>query len=133
MNVRKSVFIALPLFAAMAMPAPVLAVTGYLYTTVVGVVTNSDPLPAPATTGIMYGGCMAYLAAPVNTASNSPNCPSNWVAFSCDGTYTSKDTAQMLFDQAQLGWATQKTVGVQVDDTKLHNGVCLATHLDLWH
>jgi hypothetical protein len=36
---------------------------------------------------------MAHLDKMANTASNAPDCPSNWVSFSCDGTYNSKDIA----------------------------------------
>jgi hypothetical protein len=44
---------------------------------------------------------MAYLKKMVNTASNSPDCPSRWVSFSCDGTYNSKDIAYRKLDIAQ--------------------------------
>jgi hypothetical protein len=54
------------------------------------------------------------------------------VSLSCDGTYTSKDTAQMLFDQAQLASVTKKVANVFVDDTKLHNGFCTATRIDVF-
>ncbi len=132
MNVRKSVFVALPLLAALALPPPSFAVQGGLFSTIVSVLVTSNPLPAPATTGLMYGGCMAYLANPVNTAANSPACFSNWVAFSCDGTYASKDIAQLLLDNAQLASTLKKAVYVEVDDTKLHNGYCTATRVDIY-
>ena len=133
MNIRKSVFVALLLFAALALSTPTLAVQGYVVSTVLGISVISSPLPPPATTGLLYGGCMAYLANPINTATNSPNCPSNWVAFSCDGTYNSQSNAQMLLDQAQLSWTMHKEVVVYVDDTELHNGVCTAFRIDSWY
>jgi hypothetical protein len=75
---------------------------------------------------------MVYLSNQISTASNSPNCPSNWVSFSCDGTYSSKDMASMMLDQAQLAYAMRKTVSVFVDDAKKHNGYCTVTRLDTW-
>ncbi len=127
---RRFFLSALLLPATLAMPTPSFAVQGYALTTIVSVLLESTPLPSPAT-GLLYGGCMAYLAVPVGSATNSPNCPGNWVAFSCDGTYTSKDTAQMMLDQAQLAWATKRMVLVYVDDTRLHNGYCFANRIDV--
>ena len=120
------------LLAALALPAPAFAVQGLLYSTVLGVMVSSDPLPPPATTGLTFGGCMVYLSSAVNTASPAPNCPSNWVSLSCDGTYAAKDVASLMLDQAQLAWATKRQVLVKVDDSKLHNGYCTATRIDVW-
>ncbi|MCX7110033.1 MAG: hypothetical protein NTX45_07875 [Proteobacteria bacterium] len=75
---------------------------------------------------------MAYLNTPISAASGSLNCPSNWIALSCDGTYNTKDVAQMMLDQVQLAWATKRYIYVQVDDSKLHNGYCTATRVDVW-
>jgi len=116
------------LVAALALPTPALALKGALTATVVGVMATSQP----ATTGLTYGGCMAALAKTISSATPSVNCLGQWVSFSCDGTYASKDTASLMFDQAQLAWATKRPVYVQVDDTKLHNGYCTAIRLDLY-
>jgi hypothetical protein len=78
-----------------------------------------------------FGGCMALLDKPINTASNVPNCPANWVSFSCTGTFTSKDMAFHLLDQAQLALALNKQVMVIVDDTKKHNDYCFALRIDV--
>ncbi|MEI6336166.1 MAG: hypothetical protein WCS87_16525 [Methylococcaceae bacterium] len=78
-----------------------------------------------------YGGCMALLDKAINTAANAPNCPGNWVSFSCTGTYTSKDMAFHLLDQAQLALALNKQVTVIVNDTKKHNGNCFASRIDV--
>ena len=132
MNFRISDFLALALLvAALALPTQALALKGVMTTTVLSVLVTSEPLPPPANTGLYYGGCMASLAKPIASATPSPNCPGIWVSFSCDGTYASKDTASLMFDQAQLAWATKRPVYVQVDDTKLHNGYCIARRLDL--
>ena len=132
MNIRKSILPALLMFAVVALPIPALAVQGGMTTQVLTTFVTSAALPAPATTGLYYGGCMAYLSNPISTASNSPNCPSNWVSFSCDGTYAAKDIAQMLYDQAQLSMVLGKHVWVQVDDTILANGFCTAVRLDMY-
>jgi hypothetical protein len=123
MNVRTTVLPAFALFAAFALPMPANAVQGSLISTIISVLLTSDPY---------YGGCMVYLSNPINTASNSPNCPSSWVSFSCDGTYASKEMASMMLDQAQLAYAMKKTVMVYVDDAKKHNGYCTVTRLDTW-
>jgi hypothetical protein len=131
MNVRTTVLTTFALFAAFALPTPTLAVQGGISSSILFVQVNSNPLPPPAVTGLLYGGCMAYLANPLSYATPKPNCPSNWVSFSCDGTYAAKDVASMMLDQAQLAYATKRSVYVVVDDAKKHNGYCLATRLDL--
>lgn len=132
MNIRKLMLTAVLTFAAIMLPMAGFATQGGGATTVVAVLTTSEANPAPAT-GLVYGGCMAYLATPINQFSNSPNCPDKWVSFSCDGTYASKDAALMLLDQAQLAQVMKKQVYVTVNDAKLHNGVCTATRLDTWN
>lgn len=118
------------LSAALALPTPSFAVQGDMGSSVLSVLITSNPLPPPAT-GLYYGGCMARLADAISSASNSPNCPYNWVAFSCDGTYAPKDIAQTMLDQAQLALSLKKPVYIVVDDTKLHNGYCTAVRFDI--
>ena len=132
MNIRKLMLTAALPLAAMALPMTGFATQGGGATTVVAVLTTSEANPDPAT-GLVYGGCMAYLATPINQFSNSPNCPDRWVSFSCDGTYASKDAALMLLDQAQLAQVAKKQVYVVVNDAKLHNGICTAFRVDLWN
>ena len=132
MNIRPSFLTtAFLLFAALALPITTLAVQGGMYTTIHGVMLDSAPQASP-TTGMAFGGCMAYLANPINTFGNSPNCPDYWVSFSCDGTYTTQSEAQMMYDQAQLAFINNYRVYVVVDDTKLENGYCTAIRLDLY-
>jgi hypothetical protein len=78
-----------------------------------------------------YGGCMAKLAAALSTAVPAVNCPGNFVSFSCNGTYVSKDLAFYMLDQAQLALSLNKQVFVVVDDTKKHNGNCFAQRIDV--
>jgi len=71
-----------------------------------------------------FGGCMALLSK--NPAEALPACKNSWVTFSCDGTYGDPVLAYRMLDQAQLALATGMKVRVFVDDSKMHNGYCLA-------
>lgn len=76
-----------------------------------------------------FGGCMAKLdRALVNFGLD---CPGSWVTFSCSGTFTTKDVAYRMFDSAQMAFALGKSVSVQIDDTKKHNGHCYARRIDV--
>ncbi|MFZ4700988.1 MAG: hypothetical protein ACOYMG_13140 [Candidatus Methylumidiphilus sp.] len=116
------------LSAALALPTPTLAAQGSVYGNILGVLVSADPQPAPAT-GLLYGGCMAYMTVPFPA---SLNCPANWVSFGCDGTYASKDAAAMMLDQAQLIWATKRSASVILDDSMKINGYCVANRIDMW-
>ena len=76
-----------------------------------------------------FGGCMAKLDKPL--ASLGLDCPGAWVSFSCTGTFTPKDIAYRMFDSAQMAFALEKPVMVQVDDTRKHNGNCYAQRIDV--
>lgn len=121
MNPRFS-FLTTLFLAALTSSLPVYAIEGVLAAKV------NRTLVTGNTT---FGGCMAMLDKAINTASNAPNCPGNWVSFSCTGPFTSKDMAFHLLDQAQLGLALNKQVTVVVDDTKKHNGICYAYRIDV--
>lgn len=73
-----------------------------------------------------YGNCMILL-------SKAPglSCSGRWVSFSCDGTYQPRDSANMMFDSAQMALALGKKVNVRVDDLKKHNGYCFAYRIDV--
>ena len=105
----------------MAQPNDVKAVTGILFTTVNSVLVDAN----------YYGGCMAQLNKTISSASPAVNCPSDWISFSCTGTYVSKDLAFFMLDQAQLALSLNKKVKVFVDDTKKHNSYCFANRIDV--
>jgi len=74
-----------------------------------------------------YGGCMVRLSERQPLAT----CKAWWITLSCDGTHTDPVRAYRMLDQAQLALATGMEVFVKVDDSKMHNGYCLATRIDL--
>lgn len=121
MNKRFRCFTALALSILMPI-MPAHAVQGVLATaTVTRTLLHADS----------FGGCMAKLDQPINTATNAPNCPGYWVTFSCVGTYTSKELAFHMLDQAQLALALSKQVYVLLTDNKKHNGYCFAKRIDV--
>ena len=75
------------------------------------------------------GGCMAYLSE--DPAGVLPACKNSWVTFSCTGTYTDPIRAYRMLDQAQLALATGKRVDVTIHDSKMHNGYCFASRINL--
>jgi len=81
-------------------------------------------------TSSAFGVCMAKLNKKINTATNSPACPGQWVTFSCDGAYNSKDIAYHKLDIAQKSEVTQDSIEVYITDTKKKNGICFATRVD---
>lgn len=83
-----------------------------------------------------FGGCSARLdktgAEVATAAGQSVACPNLWVTFSCSGEHTSKSNALRMFDSAQMALALGLKVDVMVDDSKKHNGFCLAKRIDVW-
>ena len=77
-----------------------------------------------------FGGCMVQLS--VDPQSALPNCSSAWVTFSCDGTFLPKDVSSRMLEQTQLAFALDKNITAFVDDSRRHNGYCLAHRVDLW-
>jgi len=81
----------------------------------------------------LYGGCMAALSASPSVP--LPNCSPWWVSFACN----SSDPAAVvdpvvgyrMMDQAQLAFVTQKDVFLVVDDSRIFNGYCVATRIDV--
>jgi len=76
-----------------------------------------------------FGGCMAKLDRALSDY--FLDCPGSWVSFSCSGVFTTKDIAYRMFDSAQMAFALGRSVNVQVDDTKKHNGHCYAQRIDV--
>ena len=80
------------------------------------------------TSDTTMGGCMAQLTVPVGAG-----CTGYWVAFSCTADFADKDRAYRMFDMAQMAYTLNKRVTVFVDNTKLHNGYCVANRIDVYN
>ena len=77
-----------------------------------------------------FGGCMAALS--VNPKTKLAKCGATWVSFDCRGAFaTDPLLAYRLLDQAQLALAASKNVSVTVDDSRIVNGICFASRLDV--
>ena len=77
----------------------------------------------------VFGGCMVLLnKSPV---SEGLDCTGSWVTFSCSGEHLSKSSALRMFDSAQMAFLMDRTVHVEVDDTRKHNQRCLVTRIDV--
>ena len=75
-----------------------------------------------------FGGCMVQLDE--NLSNSGLNC-TNWVTFSCTGVHTSMDEGFRMFESAQMAFALDKTLVLEVDDGKKHNGHCYARRVDV--
>jgi hypothetical protein len=76
-----------------------------------------------------WGGCMILIDQQLSDY--GLDCPSRWISFSCNGTFTTKDVAYRLFDSVQMAVALGKRVQVEVDDTRKHNGYCFGSRVDV--
>jgi hypothetical protein len=76
-----------------------------------------------------YGGCMLYLDTAI--ADTGLDCPSRWVALSCDGTFNDRDVAARMYDLGMMAIALDKKVNIRVDDAMKHSGYCVVKRMDL--
>lgn len=111
--------LALVLIAAACLPAAARADKIYLEGQVERVLVAGDA---------RFGGCMARLS---SDPGRYLNCGANWVSFSCTGDFTDAVRGYRMLDQAQLALATGRAVGVEVTDSKKHNGYCFAQRIDV--
>ena len=77
-----------------------------------------------------WGGCMVRIDQVLSN--HLLDCPGQWVSFSCSGTFTTKDVAYRMFDSAQMAFALGKSVTLEINDTKKHNGFCYASRIDVF-
>ena len=76
-----------------------------------------------------FGGCMAKVS-PAPSAQAGVSCGTDWVSFSCDGTFNSKSQGATKFSAAQLAYVTGGNVKLVVQDQNKHNGHCFARRID---
>jgi hypothetical protein len=74
-----------------------------------------------------YGKCMIRF--PNYQFSNA--CAAEWVSMDCGGNFNSKEDARRMWDSAQMAYALDLNVIVQVPDTNTVNGYCVAVRLDV--
>lgn len=75
-----------------------------------------------------FGGCMVQIDQSLRDS--GLNC-TNWVTFSCSGVHTSVDEGVRMFESAQMAFALEKTMVLEVTDEKRHNGHCYARRVDV--
>lgn len=73
-----------------------------------------------------FGGCMVEVE-PIPASLNCPGAGGRgWLTLDCNGTYGSKSAASNRLSAATLALVTKGTVQYFVDDTRKHNGFCMA-------
>ncbi len=103
------------LLLATALPAS--AADFFRTGTVLRVLTSADS----------FGGCMIQLDTSINNG-----CPANgWVSLDCDNTYNSDAESKRKYAMALTALAANKSVSVKIDNTKIHNGYCVAERVDI--
>ena len=76
-----------------------------------------------------FGGCMVQLDQRVSEA--GLDCPGSWVTFSCSGVHTSPDEGFRMFESAQMAFALDRRVMIEVTDELKHNGHCYGRRVDV--
>lgn len=76
-----------------------------------------------------FGGCMARLSKRNINSETGLSCSNDWVTFSCSGDFLSVASASRLLNSAQMADALDLNVNLRIDDSKKHNGFCLAKRL----
>ena len=74
----------------------------------------------------LYGNCMIYIA-----STSTIDCPGGWVSLSCSGQLNTRSNAARMLEMAQMAYATNTNVYVNVTDEKKHNGYCVVNRLDI--
>lgn len=80
------------------------------------------------TDDVNFGGCMVGVSP--GPADSGLDCKNAFVTLDCKGDYGPKDAAARKLAAAQLAFVTGQNVIFFVDDTRKHNGYCLATRVD---
>jgi len=75
----------------------------------------------------IYGGCMIQITA--NIGNGCPN--GGWVSLDCNNTYYSATDSKNKYATALTAFALDKTVSLTIDNTKKHNGFCVARRVGI--
>lgn len=76
-----------------------------------------------------FGGCMVQLEERIE--SFGLDCPGSWVTLSCSGVHTSPDEGFRMFESAQMAFALDRRLMVEVTDELKHNGHCYGRRVDV--
>lgn len=118
---RKSLAIFLMYWVGMLACTSVLADTASYWAKVSRVISSE-----PGDTSL--GECAAVTSP--GPQSTGLNCGNNFVTFDCKGQYGSKSSGSVRYSNAQLAMVTDKYMRIIVDDSRKHNGYCLAVRAD---
>ena len=59
------------------------------------------------------------------------NCGAKWISLDCSGDYIDRSVSRAMLEITQIAKATGSQVTVNTDDTRRHNGRCIATQIIL--
>ena len=76
-----------------------------------------------------FGGCMITVEGDIQD--ELPSCKPWWMTLDCNGDYLESRTSEQLLEQARLAYSEKGSVRAYVDDSRRHNGYCLAYRIDL--
>jgi hypothetical protein len=94
---------------------------------------NAKVIRVEPTPSDIYGGCIAKLNKTIKDNATAPlDCPGEWVSFSCDGTFNSKDFAWHKFQLAKDALKGDYVLALQINDAKKQKGgYCFAERVGL--
>lgn len=77
-----------------------------------------------------FGGCMARLSVDLRQLPGS-TC-GEWVSMDCKGDFLDPDTSARMFEAVQIAYLTNRQLRVEIDQTRRHNGHCVAKRIDIY-
>jgi hypothetical protein len=76
-----------------------------------------------------YGGCMVELNLNTNIRNGCPN--NKWVSLDCTNTYFTATDSKNKYALALTALVANKKLSIKIDNTKKHDGACVATRVDI--
>ena len=77
---------------------------------------------------VRHGNCGVLVGERIRDATGL-DCNGTMVSFSCDGRFHGKDVAYRMLDLAQMAFALEYPVEIEIDDTRKAAGACVATRI----
>jgi hypothetical protein len=116
----KKLAVILSLIVFCSYPSASNAATGVLYSKVKQVLVSAPPL---------FGSCLVLLEDQISSV--GLECTGGWLSFSCTGDFQPKDVAYKMLDMVYLSIVLDQELRFVANDTKKHNGYCVAERVDL--